>query len=83
MTVPRFFIEKRVIGHSKVSEDVSGTFGSADENGYRIDSETHFINPISARLSLDLSLIDHFTSEPPLGAKRNDLLFVSALRYSF
>jgi putative salt-induced outer membrane protein YdiY len=82
VAVPRFFVEKRVIGKSRVSLDVSSTLNTGDETGQRIDGELHFLNPISARFSLDLSVVDHFVTRPPGEADRNDALFVSALRYS-
>jgi len=83
IVVPRFFVERRVLGKSRISEDLQFTAGSEKDTGERIDSQTHFVNPISGRLSLDLNLADHFDSKPPLGAKENDLVFITSLRYSF
>lgn len=82
VAVPRFFVEKKIFGRSKVSEDVRYTVGTLERVGYRVDSETRLINPLSDRLSIDLSLIDHFNSRPPPPAKRNDLVFITALRYA-
>jgi tetratricopeptide (TPR) repeat protein len=82
VAVPRFFVEKRLIGKSRISLDVSGTLNAGEDTGQRIDGDFHFINPISARLSVDLSVTDHYVSRPPFAARQNDMLFVSALRYS-
>jgi putative salt-induced outer membrane protein YdiY len=82
VAIPRFYVERRIIGKSRVTLDISGILNAGNKTGQRIDSELHFTNPISARLSLDLNVTDHYVSKPPLAAKDNDLLFVTALRYS-
>jgi putative salt-induced outer membrane protein YdiY len=82
VAVPRFFVEKRIIGQSRLSLDISCALNSESETGQRVDGTLKFVNPISARLSLDLSLIDHYVSRPPVPAKTNDLTFVTALRYA-
>ena len=54
-----------------------------DTGEYRLHSETSLINPIDDRLSLRLSLIEDYNSNPAQDTKKNDMQIISALTYSF
>jgi len=81
--IPRVFLDKRIFGESHLSEDI--TFYSSLKNSgeYRFRSATSFTNPINERLSLRISFIDDYNSEPSVDTKKNDTQIVSSLNYSF
>ena len=81
--IPRAYLEKNLYGDSRISQDLVlySTPGDLDE--YRLKSETTFTSPVSEEISLKLSVIDDYDSEPAGGAKKNDFRFISSLIYSF
>ena len=81
--VGRLFFDKKLIGESKLTQDVSLYPSLSEFQEYRIHSETAFINPINDKLSLKLSLTFDYDSEPPKNTKKVDTRFTSALQYSF
>ena len=84
VAIPRFYIEKRLIRSCRLSEDISTTWGSEENTvGHLINSETKFTSPVSQRISLEVDLTDHYASRPPGDAKKNDLLLINSIRYSF
>lgn len=81
--LPRAMFEKAVFGRSRISQEVL-LYPYLDGMGeYRLHSETAFINPINKKLSLRLSFVDDYDSDPTGDAKKNDYRFISALSYSF
>ncbi|MFA5261691.1 MAG: DUF481 domain-containing protein [Candidatus Omnitrophota bacterium] len=76
------FMKKKVLEKAFVSEDLS-LIPSLEGNGFRVKSETAFINPISASVDLTIKYIVDFNSEPSEDKKKTDTLFVTALKYSF
>jgi len=81
--LPRALFEKAVFGRSRISQEVL-LYPYLDGMGeYRLHSETAFINPINKKLSLRLSFVDDYDSDPTGDAKKNDYRFISALSYSF
>ncbi len=76
------FLKKRVLEKAFLSEDVS-LIPSLESSGFRVKSETAFINPISASVDLTVKFVVDFNSEPSEDKKKTDTLFVTALKYSF
>lgn len=84
VAIPRFFVEKRIAGRSKLSEDFSMVWGSQERvNGHQMLSITKFTNPISRRVSLEVSLTDKYSSRPPADAKKNDVMMMTSLHFSY
>lgn len=80
---PRAFIEKKLFGNAKICQDLLLYPALDDFNQYRLHSETVFTNTITEKLSLRISLIDDYNSNPPKDTKKNDLRLISSLSYSF
>jgi len=81
--IPRAFVEKRLWGQSRISEDLF-LYPSLEHTGeYRLHSETVFSNPINDALALELSLINDYDSDPPTNIKKHDARLMSSLVYSF
>ncbi len=81
--MPRAYVEMPVFRNATVSEDVIVHASLGDIGEYRLRSETKFTNPVTDALSLNLSLIDEYDSDPPDGTEENDLRLISSLEYSF
>lgn len=81
--IPRAFFEKRLFNESRISEDLTLYPYLSDAGEFRLHSETKLINPINEKLSLSLSLIDDYNSNPAKNTKKNDIQIISALNYSF
>lgn len=80
----RAYAEANVFARSKLSEDFTTVHPLGFRFGeFRLKSETALTNPLSDRLSLRLSLVDEFNSDPTGEAKRNDLRLTSSLVYAF
>lgn len=81
--IPRAFVEKRLWGQSRISEDLF-LYPSLEEWGeYRLHSATVFSNPINDTLALELSLINDYDCDPPANIKKHDMRLISSLVYSF
>lgn len=81
--VPRAFLEKVIFGDARIRQDVFFYPAVDDFSDYRLHSETVFSNPLNDELSLDVSLIEDYNSEPPTDTKKNDLRLLTSLTYSF
>ncbi|MBL7131101.1 MAG: DUF481 domain-containing protein [Candidatus Omnitrophica bacterium] len=81
--IPRAFVEKRIWGQSRISEDLFLYPSLEDTGDYRLHSETVFSNPINDALTLELSLINDYDSDPPTNIKKHDTRLISSLVYSF
>ena len=81
--VSRGFMEKVLLGDSKIRQDVFFYPAVDDFSDYRLHSETVFTNPLSDRLSLSVSFIDDYDSEPSGDIKKNDIRLTTSLTYSF
>lgn len=81
--IPHFYIDKTLIGKSKISQDLTMYPSLESFADFRMRSETAFVNPVSDRLSFKLSFIDEYNSTPPAGAKKNDTTFLSSIQFSF
>ncbi len=81
--VPRFFIDKRLVGNLHLSEDLT-TYPSLENiNDYRVRSETDLVNQITRAWALKISYVDDFNSDPPPGFKRQDYTWVTSLEYHY
>lgn len=83
VSVPRGYLEKRLWGESRISEDLKVYPTLTDSGEYRIYSETAFTNPLTDVLKLRISLINEYNSNPPKDTKKNDMRLISSLVYSF
>ena len=81
--IPRAFFEKKLFGNSLVSQDLTLYPSLGDIGELRLHSESRLRNPINDKLSLSLSLIGDYNSNPPQDTKKNDIQIISALTYSF
>ncbi|MFH1867695.1 MAG: DUF481 domain-containing protein [Candidatus Omnitrophota bacterium] len=81
--IPRGYVEKRLWGESRISEDIKVYPAIADGGEFRIYSETAFTNPITDVLSLRVSVLDEYNSDPPLDTKKNDIRLISSIVYTF
>ena len=81
--IPRGFLQKRLWGQSRISEDLTLYPSLEDMGEYRLHSATVFSNPINDALSLELSLINDYDSDPPANIKKHDMRLISSLVYSF
>lgn len=75
-------LEKTLIKKSKVTEDftIIPTFNG---NGYRINNEVEFTNPINDMLSLSIKYISDYNSAPPPDKKKMDTRLVTGVKYAF
>ncbi|MFC1667436.1 YdiY family protein [Candidatus Omnitrophota bacterium] len=81
--VPRAFFEKKLWAESSIKEDLYVYPRLEDMGVFRLHSETIFENPINDSLSLRISVIDDYNSEPARNSKKNDVQIISSLAYSF
>lgn len=81
--IPRAFFEKKLFGESKISQDITCYPSLGNVGEVRVHSETALTSPLSEKLSLRLSFIDDYNSDPPQNIKKNDLKFISSLNFSF
>lgn len=81
--IPRGYLEKRLWGESRISEDIKLYPALTDSGEYRVYSETAFTNPITKVMSLRISVIDEYNSDPPEGTKKNDIRLVSSVVCTF
>ena len=54
-----------------------------DPSEYRLRAETVLDHPVTGGVSLQLSFVDEYQSEPGESAKRNDARLTSSLVYAF
>ena len=81
--IPRGYFEKRILRQSRLSQELV-LYPSLKSTGeYRLHSETAWVTPINDSLSLKLSFIDDYDSNPAAGKKKNDTILVSSLSYAF
>ena len=62
--MPRFFLEQRVFGKSKLSEDFILYLGFTGSGGYRFRSEAALNVPMREDLSVKLTLVNEHNSDP-------------------
>ncbi|MFA7677737.1 MAG: DUF481 domain-containing protein [Candidatus Omnitrophota bacterium] len=81
--IPRAFLDKKLIGNLRISENLI-LYPSLSYGGqYRLYSETSLINPINEKLALRFTLIEEYNSNPLSGVDKNDYRVITALDYSF
>jgi len=80
---PMASFEKKLFDKTRLKQNLFYYPAFEDFNDYRLRSETYVDVGINDKLSLRLSLIDDFTSEPAPDTKKNDLRLTSGLAYSF
>ena len=79
----RGFFEKKFFDNLSITQDIT-LYPSLESMGqFRLHSETSFISPINEKLSLRLSFVDDYDSDPMGNIKKNDLRFTSSLVHSF
>ena len=81
--IARTLFEKKVFNTSRFKQDLSIYACNSLFDEFRLHSETSFVNPINESLSLQLSFIDDYNTNPPPDIKDNDTRLISSLVYSF
>ena len=81
--IPRAFFEKDLFGLAKISQDVHVYPVVTDPGEYRLRSESALIIPGFKKISVRLSFINEYNSNPPEETKKLDRRFMSSLVYSF
>lgn len=80
---PRAFFEKSLFDNSKIAGDLYYYPLVDDFSQYRLRAETNLTIAMNKRLSICLSLVDDYNSDPPKDTKKNDLRVISSVVYSF
>lgn len=83
ISICRGYLQKKLFGESKISQDIFLYPSLSNLGDYRLHSETVLENPINDKLSLQLSLINDYNSTPPGNVKKNDIRLISSLVYLF
>ncbi|MFH1655045.1 MAG: DUF481 domain-containing protein [Candidatus Omnitrophota bacterium] len=81
--IPRGFLEKKLWGDSRISQDVFMYPSLEDVGEFRVHGETVFTNPINDTLALQFSWINDYDSDSPADIYPLDMRFISSLLYSF
>ncbi|MBU1148368.1 MAG: DUF481 domain-containing protein [Candidatus Omnitrophica bacterium] len=81
--ISRGFLEKTIFENAKLTQDVFYYPVIDDFSDYRVHSETVLTNPVSDKLSLNVSFIDDYDSKPSGDTKKNDVRIITSLTYSF
>lgn len=81
--IPRFYCEKSVFEKAMLSQEVVMYPSLEDTKEYRIRTETRFTNPLNETLSMRVSFIDEFNSDPLGDAKKNDTQLILSFVYGF
>ncbi len=83
VTIPRLFYQYQLSPEATFTQDLYLYPALTDFGTIRIRSESSLSFSINKSLSLRLSWIDEYNSEPPHGADENDFTFMTSLVYSF
>lgn len=81
--IGRTYLEKKLIGDSRIKEDLLVYPSLSDGGEYRLRSETSLVNPLSESMSLNISLINDYDSDPPKDTKKHDMRLITSILYSF
>jgi len=81
--VPRCFIKKKLFGNMIVSHDAAYYPSLGDLGEFRTHNETEVVNPINDDLSLKMSLIRDYNTDPSDDVEKLDYTLLSSLDYSF
>jgi len=81
--IPRLYVERKVIGESRVSNDLVVYPSLTDRGKYRWRMDTQFKNPITDRLSLSFNWINDYNSDPGADVKKHDMRLSTRLEYNF
>ena len=81
--IPRGFLQRKILDHALISQEVILYPSLKNTGEYRKHSESALINPVNDKISLRFSLIDDYDSTPAAGVKKNDWRLISSLAYSF
>lgn len=79
----RTYFEKEILTKLNFSQDINLYPSLEDFGQYRLRSETSLIHPLKENLSLKVSFIADYDSDPVASAKETDTRLISALEYSF
>jgi len=80
--IPRLYFKKAIFENSTLSENFT-IYPSVTESGdYRFISETQFNHPLNQHLSLRLSLLNEYNSNPGPDTESNDLRFTTSVAWS-
>lgn len=79
---PRVYFEKKIFCNARILSDIS-LYPAIKDWDYRLHAETALVSPLNDEFSLRVSYIHDYLSNPDKSAKKSDVMFVSALEYSF
>ncbi len=82
IAVGRAFFEYSITKAATLMEDIT-IYPSLDNMEFRVRSETKLSLAMMERLSIVLSLIDEFNSDPAADKARNDSMLITSLEWSF
>ncbi len=82
IAVGRAFFEYSITKTATLMEDIS-FYPNLDDLDFRLRSETKLSLAIVDGLSIVLSLVDEFNSEPATDKARNDAMLITSLEWSF
>jgi putative salt-induced outer membrane protein YdiY len=80
--VGKTHLEKAFFQKSKIIEDFT-ILPSLEGEGYRINNQIEFTNPINDTLSLSVKYITDYNSKPAPDTKKMDGRLVTGVKYSF
>ena len=81
--VPGALLERKFFENLTISEDLT-LYPSLENSGeFRMHSDTSLTNPISDGISLSISVVNDYDSDPAGGKEKNDMRIISTLNVSF
>ncbi|MCA9406554.1 MAG: DUF481 domain-containing protein [Candidatus Omnitrophica bacterium] len=83
IAAPRAYLESKLFGDLKLTNDVTYYSSFEDTDAYRLHSETALVNPMSEHVAWKVSFVDDYNNAPSSGKKKNDYRLVSGLDVSF
>lgn len=81
--IPRVYFEKKLFGNTKITQDFFIYPEVTDFGNYRWRSETSVTSPIADHVSIELSLIHDYNSNPPSNTEKEDIRLISSIVYGF
>lgn len=80
--IPKTIIEGKFFGQLLIREEFTIYPALTGEGGYRFNSKTVIQQPLRENLSLRLSFIDDYNSDPGIEVNKNDYMIITSLVYN-
>ncbi|MBN1493477.1 MAG: DUF481 domain-containing protein [Candidatus Omnitrophica bacterium] len=81
--IPHGYLEMPLIGKSVLTEDITAYPAIDDFGDYRLTSTTTFTNPLNEYLSVRVSWINEYDSNPANGADKHDMTLATSLVFKY